>query len=128
MGQETNVNISGKGLLISLVLVVLAGVGIYIYGKTRGSLAPLPLPDNGNGIPAGWTATADVIKIRNAINGFGTDEEGIFNTLTGKTRDQLIAIKNEYAHRYGEDMLERFNDELSGDDLQRALQFYNGII
>lgn len=128
MADSKPIAISWKAALIGLGLVIVGGFILWAKGKKAGVTVPIPLPDNGSGIPAGWSPTADVIRLRNAFNGFGTDEEGIFNTLTGKTNDQLIAIRNEYAHRYSEDLIERFNDELSGDDLTRALQFYQGLV
>jgi len=122
------VSITPKAALIGLAAIIGTGAFLWWRGKQAGANTPLPLPDNGSGIPDGWSPTGEVIILRNAFNGFGTDEEAIFDALNNKTADQLIAIKNEYANRYHVDLLDEFNAELSGDDLQRALNYYNGII
>lgn len=128
MAEQKAITLTPRAALITLGLLVLGGLLLYYKALKAGSLVPLPLPNNGSGIPDGWSPTGDVVKLRNAMDGFGTNEEGIFDTLTGKTSDQLIAIKNEYGHRYNEDLIEAFNSELSGDDLQRALEFYKGLV
>jgi hypothetical protein len=111
-------------IIFVVILVFLAGV--YFYGKSKGRI--LPLPTNGNGIPDGWTAVLSVEKIRGAMDGLGTDEAAIFETLEPLTRDQLAAIYNEYEHRTGDNLFDRFREELSGSDLTRALYYFKDVI
>jgi Domain of unknown function (DUF4157)/Annexin/Lysine-specific metallo-endopeptidase len=65
--------------------------------------------------------------LRNAVEGLGTDEDAIFNALTGRTPDQIAEIKAAYEKLSGGETLEaRLRDELSGKDLTRALSLLSG--
>lgn len=65
--------------------------------------------------------------LRNAVKGWGTDEEAIFNALTGRSPAEIAAIEAAYAALAGGETLEsRLRDELSGDDLARALSLLRG--
>lgn len=65
--------------------------------------------------------------IRNAVEGLGTDEEAIFNALTGRTPAEIADIAAAYrALSGGETLEERLRDELSRDDLARALSLLRG--
>jgi hypothetical protein len=65
--------------------------------------------------------------LRNAVEGWGTDEEAIFNALTGRTPGEIAAIETAYAAlSRGETLEARLRDELSGDDLSRALSLLRG--
>ncbi|HEY6141020.1 MAG TPA: DUF4157 domain-containing protein [Thermoanaerobaculia bacterium] len=66
-------------------------------------------------------------EIRSAVEGLGTDEEAIFNALTGRTSAEIKDIENAYLTLSGGETLEaRLRDELSGDDLSRALSLLRG--
>ena len=123
-------NIQTKYIVIGvLVLALLAFV--YFTGKKSGNKQkpkPLKLPNNGSGIPEDWSPVNDVVRLYEAMDGMGTDEEAIYWVLTGKTDDQLAAIYNEYGNRYGEDLIEALRDELSGEELSRALDYFKNII
>ncbi len=65
--------------------------------------------------------------IRNAVEGLGTDEEAIFNALTGRTAAEIAAIEAAYVVlSNGETLEARLRDELSGDDLSQALSLLRG--
>jgi hypothetical protein len=65
--------------------------------------------------------------LRNAVEGLGTDEEAIFNALTGRTPTEIADIKTAYAAlANGETLESRLRDELSGDDLSNALSLIQG--
>jgi hypothetical protein len=111
----------------------------YSEGKKAAEGTQAELPNNGTGIPAGWTPGADAMGLHDEMDngswlmgaGYGTDEEKIWSILTGKTDDQLISIYNEFNRLYQADsgmtLIGWFNEDLSGDDLTRALDYFNGL-
>ena len=120
---------------------VLIGVGIllvilfiYFSGKKSGKdknrkpPKPAPLPNNGQGIPQGWSPSGPAIRLHSAMEGWGTDYEAIWNALTGLTNDQLAAVKNEFDRRFHQegdgDLFEWFEDDMSGDNLGRAMGYF----
>jgi hypothetical protein len=56
-----------------------------------------------------------------AMRGLGTEEDQIFNALMGRTPDELLEIRQQYQARTGRQLDRDLIDELSGDELQRAL-------
>ncbi|TQV82483.1 DUF4157 domain-containing protein [Exilibacterium tricleocarpae] len=74
------------------------------------------------------TAIEQIASIlRSAVQGLGTDEDAIFNALTGRTPAEINAIKAAYRRLSGGETLEaRLRDELSGRDLSRALSLLGG--
>ncbi|MCT7973038.1 eCIS core domain-containing protein [Laspinema olomoucense] len=58
-----------------------------------------------------------------AMEGWGTDEKTIMNTLRGKTLQQIDAIKRVYLDHYGRSLEHDLKDELSGKDLKEALAY-----
>jgi len=68
-----------------------------------------------------WKAAAR--RLRDAVEGLGTDEEAIYSILLPLKRDQnLVAeLKKTYAKEYNEDLRERLLDELSGSEEDYAL-------
>lgn len=122
-----------------VVITIAIIISIYLLGKRFGVLATQtpqvkPLPNNGEGIPTGWTAEGVAQQLYDAmfggsLFGAGTDEDKIFNTLTPLTDDQLAATYNTYNTLFHPDGNGTLNtdlqSELSGDDLTRALAFFN---
>jgi hypothetical protein len=66
-------------------------------------------------------------QLRDAMAGWGTDETQIFNALTGRTPTEIEAIAAAYLSRYGRTLEYDLRDELSGDDLARALQLIGRV-
>lgn len=64
-------------------------------------------------------------QLDKAMRGWGTDEESIFATLTGRTAAELQAIKDAYQRRTQRQLEADLNDELSGDELIEALMLLN---
>ena len=60
-------------------------------------------------------------QLRAAMYRLGTDETAIYSALNGRTPDELTAIKAAYLRLTGHQLLDDLRDELSGDELQRAL-------
>jgi annexin A7/11 len=65
-------------------------------------------------------------RIRNAVEGAGTDENTVFRMLEGKTQSEVTAIKAEYKKKYGESLDSRLADEMSGSDLVKAKNLLKG--
>ena len=65
--------------------------------------------------------TTAVERLRKAVEGLGTDEEAIFAVLLPFNRNTL-ELQQEYQRRYDEDLRDRLVDELSGSELDYALE------
>lgn len=72
-----------------------------------------------------WAATQDAMKLHEAIDGAGTDEQALRDVLGGKTPEQLQAISSAYRERYGVDLREDLRGDLSGDDADEILNLLN---
>jgi LysM repeat protein len=59
-------------------------------------------------------------KLRAAMVGSGTDEKSIMKTLEGKSREELMQIKEDYKKSYGRTLYTDLKQELSGDDWTQA--------
>jgi hypothetical protein len=59
-------------------------------------------------------------RIRQAVEGPGTDEEAVYAALLPFRRDTL-AVQNAYQDLYGEDLRDRITDEMSGSERDYAL-------
>ncbi len=62
-------------------------------------------------------------RIRTAVEGWGTDEDAIYEALGSLNRDQtkVQQLKDIYQDLYHEDLLTRIDKEMSGDELGFAL-------
>ena len=137
MAKSIDTYIKENKLTLILVGILLLAYYIYKQGKRVGSQGYANLPDGGSGIPSGWTPRTSTLKLVEAINPSasswlisfdGTDEEKIFDTLDPLTRDQRTAIYNDYLQYTGRNLMDDFENELSGSDLSRALAFFEHII
>jgi annexin A7/11 len=59
-------------------------------------------------------ASRDAAALREAVEGWGTDEEAISRMLAQKSPAELRAIAQAYREMYGESLRERIDDETSG--------------
>ena len=109
------------------VIVFILIIAIYYTGKAAGRRPQVKLPNSGSGIPTGWDPGPAAINLHEALSGWGTDEDRIFDTLSQLTPDQCAAVYNEYNTRYNANLLDDFEEELSGNDLTNALSYFNGI-
>ncbi|TNE49812.1 MAG: hypothetical protein EP343_10570 [Deltaproteobacteria bacterium] len=66
-------------------------------------------------------ATRDTEMLRVAMDGVGTDEKAILDTLYGKSPRELELIQAEYKDQTGRSLEDALKSELSGDDQIRAL-------
>lgn len=76
----------------------------------------LDAPSSDPTAKAAWQADDDAIQLHKAVDGMGTDEDVLRNTLQGKTPEQIKAIDAAFEKRYGTDLKSRLQDDLSGDD------------
>lgn len=117
------------GIAIIIIVIILVAVGMYIQ-KLKGH-KPKKLPNNGSGIPAGWSPDATATELHNAMAGAGTDEDAIWNALNGLTPDQCAAVYNRFGElyfaEYGCDLYKWFEDDLSSTDLARAMDYFKTI-
>lgn len=67
-------------------------------------------------------AKAIAVQLRDAMAGAGTEEDQIWNALEGRSAGEISAIKREYLALTGRHLDRDFLDDLSGDDLKRALE------
>ena len=65
-------------------------------------------------------------NINQAVSGFGTDEEAVFNNLEGRDRDQIARTRQAYQDQYGVDLGDRLRDDLNGQEMTRASSAMNG--
>lgn len=63
---------------------------------------------------------ADADSLRNAVEGWGTDEKALVEILGRRTAAQRAEIRRAYASLYKESLLTRLHDELSGH-FQKAM-------
>jgi hypothetical protein len=61
--------------------------------------------------------------LRKAMKGWGTDEDLIMRTLNNKTAEELAAIEENYLEMYGRTLEYDLRDELSGKDLNQAMEY-----
>jgi uncharacterized protein DUF4157/annexin-like protein len=67
--------------------------------------------------------TVAASRIREAVEGIGTDEEAIFAVLL-PFKQNALELENEYQRLYHEDLRDRLIDELSGPELDYALELF----
>lgn len=119
-------------IVLVLVIVALLAIALFVFGRSTVDKIPKPLklPDGGKGIPDGWSPVPSAQALHGAMSGAGTDEALIWSTLSGLTNDQLTAILNEFNNQFGAeypgcDLYCWFRGDLSGEDLQRAMNYFN---
>src|SRR5262249_12558308 len=57
--------------------------------------------------------------LRKAMEGWGTDEEGIYEALAGLTPKQAELVRATYLRRFGRTLEYDLNDEMDGTELER---------
>jgi len=71
-------------------------------------------------------AAALAERIYDAMEGLGTDEDAVYGALSGRTPEDLDAIREAYFFAYNHTMLEDINDEFSGDELAKVMRLLEG--
>lgn len=83
---------------------------------------PAAAPPAGAPAATGNQAEQAAYQLRGAMAGAGNDESAIFATLTGRTSDELRAIREAYERMAGNALESDLRDELSGSELTEALR------
>lgn len=81
---------------------------------------PVPAPADG-GLSAEMLAQI-VRHLREAMAGWGTDEEAIYAALSGRTQEQVDAIARVYQTTYKRTLLRDLQDELNESEMQHLAQ------
>ena len=87
--------------------------------RRLGALSPSFAPEGGAG--EGDAATAVAQQLDDAMSGLGTNEEAIFAALSNRSKTEIEAISAAYETLTERGLEADLRDELSGDDLVRAL-------
>ena len=68
----------------------------------------------------------DIPAVYSAMDGWGTDEKGIFSSLRNMGPGHVRAFESLWNQRKSRSIRWYFNDEMSGSDLSTALAYLNG--
>ena len=80
--------------------------------------------DRASALASGDKAAATAAQIKEAAEGMGTDEKGIYDQLKDKSETERKEIIKAYEDKYGKGSFDAMlEDELSGDDLKQAQQY-----
>ena len=71
-------------------------------------------------------AAALAERLYDAMEGLGTDEDAVYGALSGRTPEDLDAIREAYYFAYNHTLLEDVNDDFSGDELARVMRLLEG--
>jgi annexin-like protein len=63
-------------------------------------------------------------QIRDAVAGLGTEEAQIYNSLTGRTSEELNEIQRQYLDLTGRDVILDLRSDMSGGELTKALHLF----
>ena len=59
-------------------------------------------------------------QLFNAMDGWGTNEDGVLNALRGLSTAEITALEAEFQAHYGQDLRSMIESEMGGDDLTEA--------
>ncbi|HYO43980.1 MAG TPA: annexin [Candidatus Limnocylindrales bacterium] len=65
-------------------------------------------------------------RVHDAMEGWGTDEDAVYGALTGRTPDEIDAIREAYLAAYDHTLLEDVRDDFSGGELARVERLLEG--
>jgi hypothetical protein len=96
--------------------------------KVRQMMPPtadeLTLSDEEKSTAATNRARVVAQQIKDAIDGLGTEEAQIYNSLTGRTSAELNDIAAQYLDLTGRDVILDLRGDMSGGELRRALNLF----
>jgi len=64
-------------------------------------------------------------QLRQAMAGWGTEEDQIYNALEGRSADEIDEVRRQYYTLTGHSLERDIRDEMSGSELDRALALIN---
>ena len=83
------------------------------------------LPADQQGAAQVERAQAIAQQLRDAMKGWGTEEDQIYNALEGRTENEISEIRRQYYALTGHTLDRDIRDEMSGSELDRALALIN---
>jgi hypothetical protein len=87
------------------------------------------LNDLARSIHPGFNAWHEAGEVRGAVKGWGTDEDRLFASIKHRSPLEIKAMTLAYADRYdGRDMQKDIDDDLSGDEADRAAAALKGDV
>jgi len=92
--------------------------------QQSGALRPRRLQRQAGPAPAGGGLSEAMLqqiarRLREAMAGWGTDEEAIYSSMAGRTQAQVDAIARVYRQRYQRDLAADLQSELNDSELRR---------
>ncbi len=97
--------------VILFAIAVILIVFIYFVGRSSGKnkaqkdqKQDTKLPNNGQGIPAGWSPDPIVAELFDAMDGifaWSSTRENAYAKLTSLTKDQITAVYNTFNRKHG---------------------------
>ena len=130
-----------KTIVLGIVVLVGAGVGIYLYVKKKRaekykildtSIPPIDA-SGGTGVASGkdtFNPDPYAKKLMVAMKGWGTDEEAVYSTLSVLSPEQRNQIQVHFNKVYGDGstLEEWFRGDFGGEDLKRVLGYFPGMV
>ncbi len=127
-----------KNQMIGIIAAICVALILFIYliGRNSGKLkaqannmAPVKLPNNGTGIPQGWSPDPLISELYDAMKGlfaWSSTRENAYSKITALTRDQRTALYNRWNQLHGDknagSLTEWIRDEAySGPQQQKAI-------
>jgi hypothetical protein len=117
-------------IAIGIGVVGLLGAGAYFLIKKKGKSELDKVAEGiGNidkGTDTNFNPKESAENLYKAMKGWGTNKPLIWNTLDPLDAQKRLEVKNYFDANYGkgEDLIEWFEDDLSGADLKKALAYY----
>ena len=129
--------LKNKWVIISLIVLALV-IFVYFKGKSDGKdkqkgdgywIDPYKGEEGGgNSTPdIFYDPTSDVLRLYEAMDGWGTDEDAIWDVLESKNNIQLAMIYNGYKAKYGKDLFDDFAGDLDDKELRRAMSYFQNV-
>jgi len=105
-------------------------VHVVQQGKARPGATPdiQRLPTPAPAAPANGGLSVEMLvqiarRLRNAMAGWGTDEDAIYAALSGRTQPQVDAIARVYQDMYSRTLIGDLQDELTASEMQHLALF-----
>ncbi|MBE9581068.1 MAG: DUF4157 domain-containing protein [Proteobacteria bacterium] len=104
----------------------------HIAQQSAGNFSTTPTVQRQTAAPASAAATGGLTEkmlkqiartLREAMEGWGTDEEAIYSAFSGRTQEQVDAIARVYKKMYSADLLADLRDELTDSEMKHLAIF-----
>lgn len=126
-GFKRQPTIIKAGIIVGIIYLLYRIVSYFRRSSSDSDFVKLDYPTGGSGIPQGWSPKPVADQLEGAMSGWGTSDEQIWNALGDLNDDQLAAVYNAFGVREGTDLFGWFQSDLSGSDLQRAMDYFKNV-